>query len=194
VADLVAQLMPVLLDKCTRVALTPGVSNVHLYPPPSWILCWFVVAGTGRSPWGYSCWQPVLVYGRDPYLAKGLGCRPDAFATKRALRPPGYADDDGHPCPKPLDLMRWVVERVSVERAEVILDPFAGSGTTLRAAKDLGRRAVGIELEERYCEIAANRMAQEAMPLDDTPVPEPVPQPKLPLEGDELASWLGVGA
>lgn len=68
-----------------------------------------------------------------------------------------------HPHGKPEAVMRWLVRVVSTE-ADAILDPFMGSGTTLRAAKDLGRKAIGIELEERYCEIAAKRLAQEVFP------------------------------
>jgi site-specific DNA-methyltransferase (adenine-specific) len=67
-----------------------------------------------------------------------------------------------HPTQKPVCLMRWVL---GLMPAGVVLDPYAGSGPTLRAAKDLGRRAIGIEIEERYCEIAAKRMAQEVLPL-----------------------------
>lgn len=53
------------------------------------------------------------------------------------------------------------------DSSEIVFDPFMVSGTTLRAAKDQGRRAIGIEIEERYCEIEANRVAQECMPFGD---------------------------
>lgn len=67
-----------------------------------------------------------------------------------------------HPTQKPERLMRWCIEQFRTE-PQTVLDPFMGSGTTLRAAKDLGRRAIGIEIEERYCEIAAKRLAQEVL-------------------------------
>ena len=74
----------------------------------------------------------------------------------RDLRAPGRTN---HPTEKPVGLMRWCIGRT---RAPLVIDPFMGSGTTLVAAKSLGRRVIGIEIEERYCEIAAKRLVQES--------------------------------
>jgi site-specific DNA-methyltransferase (adenine-specific) len=70
-----------------------------------------------------------------------------------------------HPCPRPLDGVMHIVRNFTLPGG-LILDPFAGSGTTLLAAKNLGHRAIGIEIEERYCEIIARRLAQEVLPLE----------------------------
>lgn len=73
----------------------------------------------------------------------------------------GEVGDYFHPTQKPLALMKWCLSLQP--KSELILDPYFGSGTTLRAAKDLGRKAIGIEIEERYCEIAAKRLQQEVL-------------------------------
>lgn len=83
----------------------------------------------------------------------------------------------GHPTQKPLAVMLWCLNQFP--NAKLILDPFMGSGTTLVAAKQLGRRAIGIEIEERYCEIAARRLEQEVLPFAD-PLPEPTQASLLP--------------
>jgi adenine-specific DNA-methyltransferase len=70
-----------------------------------------------------------------------------------------------HPTQKPIALMEHLIATMS-RRDDVILDPFAGTGTTLRVAKDLGRHAVGIELDERYCEAVARRLSQESLGLE----------------------------
>jgi len=70
-----------------------------------------------------------------------------------------YPSGTDHPATFPIELPKECI-LTSTKAGETVLDPFMGSGTTLRAAKDLGRRAIGIEIEERYCEIAAKRMAQ----------------------------------
>ena len=67
-----------------------------------------------------------------------------------------------HPNEKPVEALTPLID---CHVGETVLDPFMGSGTTLRAAKDLGRKAIGIEIEERYCEISARRLAQEVLPL-----------------------------
>lgn len=69
-----------------------------------------------------------------------------------------------HPTEKPILLMQRIIEQ-DYQKAQIILDPFAGSGTTLIAAKRLGRKAIGIELEEKYCEIVVKRLRQEVLPL-----------------------------
>jgi len=89
----------------------------------------------------------------------GGGGRRKDHPTARRGEPVSF-----HTTQKPLGLMRWLIERHS-QPGDLILDPYAGSGTTLRAAKDLGRRAIGVEIEVAYCRVAALRCAQEVLAL-----------------------------
>jgi DNA modification methylase len=138
-----------------RVIIFPGHGNLPVWwgiEKPSGVGCWYKPgnpAGGGVFQW---CeWEPWLMYGQR------IGGSDVIRATVNKQR-----DVGGHPCPKPLSLFKTLLERT---KAQSVLDPFLGSGTTMRAAKDLGIRGVAIEIEERYCEIAAKRLQQSVMVL-----------------------------
>jgi site-specific DNA-methyltransferase (adenine-specific) len=124
-------------------------------PTPDAVGGVFLPAATGRTVWGFNSFAHALLYGKTPHA----GSRPTGIQST------ARADGLGHPTEKPLVWMRWAISLVS-RLGETVVDPFAGGGTTLRAAKDLGRKAIGIEIEERYCEIAARRCAQDVLDLD----------------------------
>ena len=111
---------------------------------------------------GYLIWDKQidgLNFGEAEY------CWTDLTFAPRIFRYRAVGVDGGkvHPTQKPEALMRWCL---NFAPKGVVLDPFMGSGTTLVAAKRLGRKAIGIELEEKYCEIAAKRLQQGALPLE----------------------------
>ena len=91
------------------------------------------------------------------YASKGVPAVHDR-STGNVLRAKRVPNDD-HPSPKPVSLMEEIV-RVCAPDGGLVVDPFAGGGATLLAARNLGRRCIGIEIEERYCEVIANRLAQ----------------------------------
>lgn len=145
------------LQRIARVTfVTPGIRNLWAWPQATWVLNWQKPGSTRRSDLGgFNCWEPVLMYGKRRIYQ-------DAWRLPDCNN---HAKDTGdHPCPKPLKLLSWLVAEGS-DPGNLVLDPFMGSGTTLRAAKDHGRRAIGIEVEERYCEIAVKRLAQGVLAL-----------------------------
>lgn len=107
--------------------------------------------GDLRLPWGPST-EEIYVIG-EGFVGKRSG------QILRDPKRPSCATAL-HPNQKPVGLMEMLVRALP---PGVIADPFIGSGTTMVAAKNLGRRAVGIEMEERYCEIAAKRLGQETL-------------------------------
>jgi site-specific DNA-methyltransferase (adenine-specific) len=140
-----------------RVVLTPGKQRVFDWPRPDWIYCWL---GHPSSMGGSFCmhisWEPVLCWGK-PIRPLGRDCLEYPSSTQ--------PDAAGHPWPKPLPLWLKLMKHFSPEGG-LVLDPFLGSGTTVKAAKKLGRRAIGIEIEEKYCEIAAKRLNQEVFSFE----------------------------
>ncbi len=149
--------LPLARARSSTVIFVTGVRTIWSYPEPDWALCYAAPGSTSRTlQGGFNHWWPILVYGSRKFPT-------DLNIIPRVSNLSTLSGD--HPCPKPELLMRWLIQHGS-DPDHSIIDPFMGSGTTLRAAKDLGRKAIGIEIEEKYCEIAAKRLQQAVLPLE----------------------------
>jgi site-specific DNA-methyltransferase (adenine-specific) len=107
-------------------------------------------------------WDPVIFWSKEKNkdIAPGIASKRDYHIGRTSIHVTKRGER--HPCPRPIDTVSYIINLTSRE-GEIILDTFVGSGTTLRAAKDLGRKAIGIEIEEKYCEIAVRRLQQEVL-------------------------------
>ncbi len=136
------------------VVVTPGAEHLAFWATfePSWVYCWRnpTNSGGGRACMKLS-WEPVVAFG---FPLKPLATDVMDYNVKH-----GGESQFDHPCQKPLGMLKRIIERWVPEDG-IVVDPFLGSGTTARAAKDTGRRAIGIEQSEEYCEVAARRLSQ----------------------------------
>lgn len=155
VRELIAKFMPILLAFDCPLALTPGQPAMWVYPLPAWVGSWNHPAGNGRCSWGFLQNTVIMYFGKDPYLASGLGARPDSIVVACDRQGEG-----GHPTPKPIKAWAWLVKRVTTASGQLVLDPFLGSGTTLIAAEQLGRRCYGVEIEPKYVDVICRRWAK----------------------------------
>ena len=160
-----------------------GTKNLHTFTRvanPTWTGAWHKPNAAGGQPLGgFAAWEPVLFYGRPNapvrHDAWSVALTKQEFGSDRNTPRPGKIRTNGvaihgkvqpgrHPCPKPLPLM-WRLVDACTTVGQTVLDPFVGSGTTLRAAKDLGRQGIGIDNVEAYCEMTVQRLQQEVMHL-----------------------------
>jgi site-specific DNA-methyltransferase (adenine-specific) len=151
---------------CFVFQAMPNCARWHEWFPDGWRIFAACKNFAQIRPTGvWHSWDPVIFWNNAPKSA------PKSASVNRDYHVGNVAgvfrENAKHPSPRPIDTMRHIVACAASE-GEVIIDPFMGSGTTLRAAKDLGRKAIGIEIEERYCEIAARRLQQSVLPLEMT--------------------------
>lgn len=141
------------------LAITPGIVNLWNYPPARWVLCWYKPgAPSFNKLGGYNVWEPILIYGKPRGRFGQDVIEQVPLNFKNGL-------EKQHPCPKPLKVWGWLVEGMT-KPGDIVYDPFLGSGTTAVCCKKLGRRCIGVEIKEEYCELAVKRLAQEVMKLE----------------------------
>ena len=134
-----------------------GLKGLWNYPPARWVLCWHKPAAVSYNRFGgYNVWEPILIYGNPFTRVPQDYLNFNTYNLKKG-------SEREHPCPKPDSL--WS-KLITMAKADLILDPFLGSGTTAFCAKKLGRKCIGIEIEEKYCEIAVKRLSQSVMSLN----------------------------
>lgn len=156
-AGLIAGFFPIAIDRCKNVALTPGINNLFAYPKPDWVLCWFYGAGTGRSHWGFTAWQPFPVWGKDPKLSAGEGCHPDGFQWMMSREDMDENREIEHACPKPPSVWARFMERLTNKKTKTVYEPFCGSGTTIIVCEQAGLLCYGIEISPAYCDVIVQR-------------------------------------
>lgn len=175
--DVVLPALDQALKIAKRGAIFSGNASLRKYPQYADLGGIICPNGGGRSPWGFGCFNPILFFGKSPYLEVGEGSRPTAAAIYHpGMHVTGEAIGNDHPCPKPLAFMLWTVRTASRE-AETVLDPFMGSGTTGVACVKLGRKFIGIEIEPKYFDIACKRI-RDAYAQPDFFVAPPAPKPE----------------
>lgn len=141
-----------------RIVITPGIANVCFYPQPDWIACWHKPAAVSFNRFGgFNAWEPIMLYGKIP---KGKRLPQDYILINTMNFSKGPEKD--HPCPKPLELWSRLIDTFSLEN-EIVFDPFNGSGTTSLACKNLNRKYIGVDLIEKYCQIAKDRLNQNPL-------------------------------
>jgi len=158
VRSIVIPIINVALNHIKRAIITPGNRCLTLYPMPDSFGVFYQPASSGLQRWGRCDAQPILYYGAYPYESRKIPGQSCSYVLTES------PESNGHPCPKPIDAWMKLMVAGSLP-GETVVDPFMGSGTTLRAAKDLGRKAIGIDIDESYCEIAAKRLAQQVLAL-----------------------------
>lgn len=143
------------LRRIARVVVMPSCAIKRLpwwYAnfAPDWIIAWYKGSPGHQSAIGFNDWEPHIVFGKPKRAMH------DYFATRCGF------DDNGHPCPKPIEWAHWLCTRAT-DSGDTVLDCFMGSGTTAEACIKTGRRFIGVEISPAYFEIAVKRIEKALM-------------------------------